>query len=353
MVKEKKEESGEQRDVFKTWSEGYSGISKIWEETYVNFYKPWIESTGTMFEKAVELSKGAAPKEYKEFYDEWMKAYQQTFDKFVPVPPLKSNKETLEKFVVCAEESGKLYRLWIGELEENSRITQEMLQGEHDPAKYKECYDMWMKSYDKMFDELLSLPAMEGTKEMFGKYTGVPDIYLKSYTQMLKLWKKTYTTLYGPLIESTLKLSEKMMQISRGEAGPEAYKEFYDLWMATYRENFAKYFQFMQPSKEVFENFAQNTNVYLNMYKSWMAAFEKMSEKARELSKQPADPEASKEFYNLWIKMYEKAFDGFFESMPMIGPMKEMMTPVKNAARIYADSFINMYRMWMGKSIRA
>jgi len=72
----------------------------------------------------------------------------------------------------------------------------------------------------------------------------------------------------------------------------------------------------------------------------------KMAEKTNELSKQTNNPEAAKEFYDLWVKMYEKAFDGFFEDMPLAGPMKEMMEPVKIMAKIYADTFASMSKMW-------
>ncbi len=102
----------------------------------------------------------------------------------------------------------------------------------------------------------------------------------------------------------------------------------------------------MRPSKEVFESFVQSTNIYLNMYKSWMTALEKISEKAKELSKQTTDPEASKEFCDLWIKMYVRAFDSFFEDMPLAGPMKEMMEPVKIMAKMYADTFTKMSKMY-------
>jgi len=132
---------------------------------------------------------------------------------------------------------------------------------------------------------------------------------------------------------------------ARGDASPEAYKEFYTLWVDTYKETYGKYVGSMQPSKEVFESFAQSTNIYLNMYKSWIAALEKMSKKAEELSKQTSDPEAYKEFYNLWVIMYEKAFNDFFEDMPAIGPMKELIEPVKNMAKIYADTFTRMSKL--------
>ncbi len=171
MVKkteEKRDRNEENKDIFKTWADSYTAVSKMWEDSYLKLYKPWIESTGEMLEKTSLLSKESAPEKYKEFYDEW------------------------EKLLASTEESNKLYRSWIAELEENSRKTKEILQGEPYPAKYKECYDMWIKSYEKIFDEFLTLPAMESTKEIFEKYTGVPDIYFGSFVQISKLWRNSY-----------------------------------------------------------------------------------------------------------------------------------------------------------------
>jgi hypothetical protein len=66
------------------------------------------------------------------------------------------------------------------------------------------------------------------------------------------------------------------------------------------------------------------------------------------MSTQTSDPEAFKEFNNLWLKMYEQAFDSFFEDMPTVrGPMKEVMEPVKIMAKMYADTFVKMSKMWV------
>ncbi|MCE8426913.1 MAG: hypothetical protein J5U19_00800 [Candidatus Methanoperedens sp.] len=354
MVKktEEKKDLNEEK-IFKTWVDNYTAVSKMWEDSCLNLYKPWIESTGEMFEKTALLSKETTPQKYREFYDEWIKTYQNTFGKLYPIPTVKNNKETLQKFLSDAEESNKLYRSFITELEENSRKTKEILQGEPDPAKYKECYEMWMRSYEKIFDELMELPDKVSTKEIYGNYLGIPDIYSGSFLQMSKLWKKSYAQLCRPLNESMLKLSEKMAEIYRGDAGPEAYKEFYDLWMETYKETYGKYIKSVEPKGEMFGNFVDSTNAYLGMYKSWISALEEMSEKAKEMSKQTSDPEAFKEFNNLWLKMYEKAFDSFFEDMPTVGgPMKEIMEPVKIMAKMYADTFIKMSKMWVGSESR-
>ncbi|MDO8726582.1 MAG: poly(R)-hydroxyalkanoic acid synthase subunit PhaE [Candidatus Methanoperedens sp.] len=323
-------------------------VSKMWEDSYLKLYKPWIESTGEMFEKSANLSKEATPQKYKEFYDEWIKTYQSSFGKFYPTLAPESNKETLEIFLSNAERYNKLYRSWIEELEDNSQKTKEILSGKPDAAKYKECHDMWVKSYEKIFDELMELPSQESTKEIFGNYMEVPDIYLGSFLQMSKLFKRSYAQLCKPLNESMMTLSEKMAEISRGDANPEAYKEFYNLWVNTYKETYGKFARSMETNSEMFEHFAQSTNIYLGMYKSWIDALEKMSEKAKELSTQTSDPEAYKEFSNLWLKMYEKAFDSFFDDMPTVGgPMKEVMEPVKIMAKMYADTFIKMSKMWV------
>ncbi|MCZ7399812.1 MAG: hypothetical protein O8C62_09095 [Candidatus Methanoperedens sp.] len=351
MVKkseERKDIHEEKKNSFKTSEDSYTAVSKMWEDSYLKLYKPWFESTEALFGKAFELSKDAAPETYKEFYGEWVKTSQNSFGKFYQIPTLESNKETFEKLLVSAEESNKIYSSWIAELDENSRATREVLQGEADPAKYKEVYDMWIKSYGKMLNELLTLPLRQNMKDIFENITGTPDIYSEAFEQISKIWKDSYAKLYVPYTDSMLKLSMKSAEISRGNASPEAYKEFHTLWMNTYQELYGRLFdtQSMRPSKEILEYFVRSENVNLNLYKSWIATLEKLSQKAKELSEQSADPEAHKEFYNLWAKSYEKAFDNFFENTPTFSPFKEIMEPVKNAAKIYTDTFSNMSNIW-------
>jgi hypothetical protein len=125
--------------------------------------------------------------------------------------------------------------------------------------------------------------------------------------------------------------------------------------MNTYQETYGRLFdaKSMKPSKEVLEQFERSANVNQNLYKSWIAALGKLSQKAEELSKQGADPEANKELYNLWAKMYGKAFDNFFENTPTLSPFKEIMEPVKNAAKVYTETFTGMSKMFMKSGVRS
>jgi len=249
----------------------------MWEDSYLKLYKLWLETTGEQFENMVELSTDASPEKYKEFYDVWVKTCHNSSSKFTQIPTLESSKETFEKLMISAEESNKIYRSWIAEMEENSRVTREVLQVEPNSEKYTEVYDMWMKSYGKIFNELLTLPFRQNIKEIFENFTGTPDIYSESVEQISKLWNDSYTKLYSPWIESMMKLSAKSAELSRGDARPEAYKEF----------------------------------------------------------------------YNLWAKTYEKAFDNFFENTPTTSPFKEILEPIKNAGKIYTETFTSISSAWM------
>jgi len=339
----------ENKDLFKTWEDSYTAISKMWEDSYLKLYKPWLGSRGELFEKAVELSKEATPQKYQEFYEEWVKTYQNTYGNFYEIPRVESSKEAFEKLLASTEDSNEIYRTWIADLEENSRVTRDVLNGEPDPAKYNEVYDMWIKSYGKIFDELLTLPFRQNIKEIFETLTGAPDIYSNTFEQILKIWDDSYAKLYSPWIKSIMKLSAKSSEISRRNASPEAYKEFYTLWQNTYQETYGKLFdiQSMRPSKEAFENFVRNASIDLSLSKSWIAKLEKLSQKVKELSKQNTDPETYKEFFNLWAKIYEKAFENFFENIPAVSPFKKIFEPVKDAAKIYADTFTGISSNWM------
>lgn len=346
MVKkteERKDKKEVEMDIFKTWADSYTAVSTIWEDSYLKLYAAWLASTGDQFEKVVELSKDATPEKYKEFYEEWIKDCQKRAGKF-NITSVESNKELFEKFLASTEESYKLYISMIAELDANARATQDILQREPDPEKYKEVYSLWIRFYGKVFDQLLTLPFRQNIKGIFENLTGTPYINSNTVTKISKLWKDSYEKLDGPYVESLLKLTAKSEEIARGNSSLQAYKEFYTLWMNTYQEMYGKLFdiQTAKPSREVFESFVKSANDNLKSTKTWILTLEKLSQKAMELSKQKADPEAYKEFYSLWAKTYEKAFDEFFKTMPEASPFKEIFEPVQNAAKIYADTFTRM-----------
>jgi len=222
----------------------------------------------------------------------------------------------------------KLYNPWLGYRGELFLKAVE-LSKDASPQKYQGFYEEWIKSCQNTCDYFHEIHNVESSREAFEKLLASAENSNK---------------IYRPWINSMMKLSAKSIEISRGNANPEAYKEYYTLWQNTYKDTYGKLFdiQSMLPSKEAFENFARNASVNLSVSNSWIDILEKLSQKVKELSKQNADPETYKECYNLWAKIYEKAFENFFENFPTVSPFREIFEPVKNASKIYADTFTSI-----------
>jgi len=349
MIK-KSEEKGttEVKNAINLWVNQSNEFLKLWGDSNLKLYKPWIEFIGEKSMRINDMASSTSPLKYKEFYEDWMKTYKSTYGKIFNAE-ISSPEEALEGFVKCANESNKLYMSWIQEFGENSRKTSEVLNNGRDPAKYRECYDSWINTYEKVIDDINEHPAIKYQKDIFGSYTGMPDLYSESIAKMAKQIKEVYTRLYVPSDESINKFSEGLEKLSKGDVNPETYKEFYDTWLNTYKENFSKLFdpQTMKPSKELLDNLKESTEITINLLKSWIEALEKLSLKMEDQSKLINDPEAFKEFYNLWVKMFEKTSEDIFEGVPLASPLKEMMDPVKSACKIYTNTSIKMSKMWM------
>jgi len=112
---------------------------------------------------------------------------------------------------------------------------------------------------------------------------GLPESTRKLFADV-KIWTKSYAAL--PAIEWIhAKLFEKIAEISKGDAGAEAYKEFYILWMDTYQEIYGKHIQSMNLPGNGLNIFRERQYLY-SMYKSWIACTWKNVEKAKEMSEQ-------------------------------------------------------------------
>lgn len=347
-IKNTKDETG---NIFNTWMGSYMAISQMWEESYIRLYKPWLDSTSALFEKAVEASNTNSAEKYREFYTEWTKTFQGRLERSTKIPNLESSKEALEKLLANAEKSTDICKSWVTDLEANSKKTREILQGKPDPVKYKEAYDLWIKSYAKIFDGLLTLPFREDVRDMFETYTGMPDIYSDTFVKISKLWNDSYMKLYGSWADSLLDLSKKSEEISKGNVGPDAYKEFYSMWTNVYQQTYGKFFsvQAIQNPKEgeeqlkaVFENFAKSSAISTNLCKSWIETLNKLSEKSKEFSIQTNGQGTHKEICNLWAKIYQKAFDSIFDNMPVAESFKDTLAPVKDAAELYVETLTKM-----------
>lgn len=338
----------ERRDLFRMWTDGYTTMTKMWEESYANLYNPWVESAGKLFDRAVDLAKEQTPDKYKDFYEELNKLQQNTVAKFY-APRAAGDKQTLERLAESAKRSSDMMRSWSDELNDNAKRTRDILASGARPEDYREFYEMWTRSYEKMFDQMMGMMTSEESQEVFEAYTGMPSAYMKNIAEMSKLWRESWKELYSPIMDSMVKLSQKAAQLSRGTNDPDAYRDFYDQWMNTYKEAYSRLwnFQLDGPSKNAVETMLRSTDSAMNIYKSWVAALEKMQSKMRDVMTRSTDPNVYKEFYELWVTTYEKAFDDLFEHMPMLEEMRPIMEPMKRVARMQLEAYNNMSKLWI------
>lgn len=353
MVKKSEEKSSnkettEVKNAINLWVNNSNEFLKMWGDSNLKLFKPWMEFNGENSMKISDMAMNTSPLKYKEFYEEWMKTYKSTYGK-ISSAEILSPEEALEGFVKCANESNKLYLSWIEEFGENSKRTAEVLNNGHDPAKYRECFNSWKNTYEKVIDGINEHPALKFQRDFFESYSGMPDLYSESIAKMAKQIKEIQTRLYDQSDESITKFSDGIEKLSKGDVNPETYKEFYDVWLNNYKDNFSKLFdpQTMKPSKELLDDIKQSTEITINLFKSWTEALEKLSEKMEDQAKLNNDPEAFKEFYSLWVKMFERTSEDILEGVPLASPIKEMMEPVKSACKTYTDTSIKMSRMWM------
>lgn len=336
-------------DAFRMWTESYTAVSKVWQESYADLYNPWVESAGKLFDMASKLPEQTSPEKYREFFEELVKTQQNTLGKLYPMPKAMTDSKTLEKLLAGAQESTDMMKSWSAELEENSRKTQKMLLGGASPEDYKNSYEMWIKSYEKMFDEFLVMMTSKNTKDVFEAYMGVPNIYLTNLAEAARMWKASFSDLYTPWAESTFELSEKFSELSKGNVSPEKYREFYDQWMNTYKDTFSKMFSadMAKPSKEMVEDMLRGMDNSTELYNSWLMALEKTTDKMKEMLTHATEADSYREFYGQWFDTYGKAYKDFFELMPAVEPMKILLDPLKKAAQVQADTYANATKMWM------
>lgn len=334
------------------WGDGFQTLSSLADDYLENVYKPWMNSGQELMEKAGDMLNGSDPEKYRQFYDEWTNLTMNTITKFYPSMSVDSQREMLKNIRTSAEETRETLVRLTEKLNDTIQKTGDILSTSSGTKQIGESYSLWVKSYEDMMDQILSIPSKKGTKTFIDSLEGFPRVSMNGMIEMAKLSRQSYSELLQPFMDSMLELTEKMMDVMNGNSNSDSYREFYDSWLKSYQETFGKVFnaETAIPTKETIADFLEKMGVYINMYKSWISALEKMSEKTRELATKSDSGEVVKGFTELWSKAYEKAFSSFFENMPTIGPMSKMMDPVKEAARIYSENYLNFSKMWTAGS---
>ncbi len=326
--------------------EEFSKTSKLWQDSYSNLFKSWMGSNQGLFQRMTDPSGTADPEKYREFYEQWVKSYQNTWGSIFLSLNKNAGKEDVQRMMDGAEELNKLIQSWSNELNENTEKTKKMMGEAPSHESVVDAYKMWRKTYEKIFNDFVNIPASENLQSTFEELTMIPNAYTKTMMEFPKLWKTSYDELYSPFADEMEELYLQSLELSKKEADPQAYKELYQKWTNAYNNAFQRMYKSPLPAPKGIEDLMESVRSFSEMYKSWMDALEQMSGRIGTLLQQPMSPEAYEAFYDAWARTYKKAMEDFIEHMPMTGPMKDMMEPMKNALREYMDTLEKMSQFW-------
>ena len=102
----------------------------------------------------------------QEFFNLWLKIYEDTFGKLVAMPTLGPTREKSEKMMKGFSTFVNLYTAWMKSninsqsvfMEAMHRMrekTASEMEGKINPEKYKDFYKLWIETYSETFKEFL------------------------------------------------------------------------------------------------------------------------------------------------------------------------------------------------------
>lgn len=167
---------------------------------YSRDYQPFVENWKKMAQEMNEIIKGKPdPAKYREFYNSWIKGYESSFGKFIKMPMVGPSRQVLDKIHKSIDSFMKycggivdfnlvLYAPGKQSIEELSEKASSILKGEVSQEKYKEFYEILIKTFEDRFYQLFKTPAfsevlkttLEATMEFRKDHFAVVEEVLKS-----------------------------------------------------------------------------------------------------------------------------------------------------------------------------
>jgi len=153
------------------WAKAVKQSIENWYELYQANYKPMLENWHKVSENVFEMMRpevGSA--KVQEFYESMMQGYEATLGKFLKIPTVGPSRQAAEKIAQSIDAFVKycgssvdfylsLYQPAREAVEELSQKASQSLKGEITMDKYKEFYNLLIKTFEEKFYALFKTPA--------------------------------------------------------------------------------------------------------------------------------------------------------------------------------------------------
>lgn len=316
-----------------------SAFSEVWAEAQAS----WTKAFQQMTQAAGNLFAGRPSAEAQaDLQRAWLDAYQKIMGSLSGFPSSIPLRTSLEMMLGAANAFLKLQRAWLQSMEnapaaEMFRISAQSVES-------------LSRAWHDIFENLGKMQLPEPLRQAFLPFGQISQ-------QVLSSWSEAVVNLAGPsrqLVLPWLEAWQRLMgdasgALSSGE-GMEAISQFHDTWTSAYRDTLGKLLgiPIIGPTRVTVEKVMKTTDAYykyigacidfsFRVYQPAAAAFEKVTERAREMLSEGLTPDALRDLYNLTLQVFEESFHQLFKSEGFTRGMHLMLEQMLDFRRAYDD----------------
>ncbi|MBI5359536.1 MAG: hypothetical protein HZA48_03035 [Planctomycetes bacterium] len=170
-------------------------FTQFYDQNYKPFVENWTKLSGQMQDA---FNGKQDPAKFKELYNSWMQGYESAFGKFLKMPMVGPSRQVLEKIHknidsfmkycgATVDFSMVLYSPSKETIEELVQKAQTILKGEVTQEKYKQFYELLVKTFEDRFYQLFKTPAFsESIKTTLDSYLDFRNSNFEVVEEMLK-----------------------------------------------------------------------------------------------------------------------------------------------------------------------
>jgi class III poly(R)-hydroxyalkanoic acid synthase PhaE subunit len=283
-------EKSSSENAFSKFSEFQNEMFNLWVKPFFAFGQSEKEQ-----EKKVASSNQTA---YFDAFNNWLKLSTNSLNFF----GFGGFNDTIQRLATTNEAYLSLFRLW-----ENisKQVTGEQKQ-------VSDFFNVWRDQYTKLISANIIPVLPEPVRSALKEPQEIFEMYINTMSKLFNPWLNNY--------------SEFQALLSKGLGGSkDAYLEFTKRWKELYENSFGKLLKApnLGMSREFSDKLAESTDKFIRyiqvlseytaiVYKVGMDNMESLLNNYMDMVKQDSQPKTFKEFYELWWKSNEDAYQTLF-----------------------------------------
>ncbi|MDI6733187.1 MAG: poly(R)-hydroxyalkanoic acid synthase subunit PhaE [Planctomycetota bacterium] len=220
------------------WNELIKNSLENFSRFYTANYQPFIENWNKISQETDKiLREKPDPTKYKEFYSTLMQGYESALGKFIKMPMVGPSRLLLEKVFKSIDAFIKYYTAIVDfnmvfyspgkeTVEELARKATDLLKGEVTQEKYKQFYELLIKTFEDRFFQLFKTPAFtEVIRRTLDSYLDFRKQHFAVMEEMLKATPIITRTEIDDVYQELYNLKKRIKELERHLKGEKTKKD--------------------------------------------------------------------------------------------------------------------------------